>query len=93
MTTLNRAAVPKRNEALISHEVEDEVYICSTSGETMHILTDVAADVWRACDGVQTVADIEELLLAAYDVDRERLAVDLKEYLADLEAKKLIIFH
>jgi hypothetical protein len=93
MKKLDRNAVPFRNQDLITREVEDEIYICSDDGETMHVLADVAADIWQACDGAQTVGDIEELLLAAYDVDPETLAADLVEYLEDLQAKKLIIFH
>jgi hypothetical protein len=93
MSILNPAAVPRRNEELVVREVEEEVYVCADDGESMHILTDVAADIWRACDGVQSVADIADLLMAAYDIDRDTLERDMAEYLQDLESKKLIIFH
>jgi hypothetical protein len=84
--------VPQPNEEVVVKEVDDEIYICSADGETMYTITDVGADIWRACDGVNTVGDIAELLLAAYDVNGETVAEDLESYLSDLAEKKLIRF-
>ena len=93
MTTFSRTAMPRRNEDLVARETGEEIYVCSADGQTMYTLTEVAADIWRACDGQQTIDDIAELLLMAYEIDRETLLADLQSCLEDLESKKLIIFH
>ncbi len=93
MSELNPEAVPTRDGDTIWREVEEEIFICSADGETMFTLSDVAADIWRVCDGEHTVAEITELMLAAYEVDRETMTRDLAEYLADLEAKGLVFFN
>lgn len=91
MAALDREAVPKPADDIVTKEVDDEIYICSADGETMFTITAVGADIWRACDGSNTVGDIADLLMAAYDVDRQTVESDLEAYLTDLEAKKLIL--
>lgn len=56
----------------------------------MYTLRDVSADIWRAIDGANSVADIRDLLLAAYDVDTATVTRDLAECLEYLESKSLI---
>ena len=92
MTQLKRETIPRRNEEAEWREVEEEVYICSIDGETMFSITGVGADIWRVCDGEHTVAEIAELLLTAYEVDRDTLEKDLAEFLDDMKAKGLITF-
>lgn len=83
-------SVPRRNAHVVWREVEDEIYVCSPDGETMHTLNSVAADIWRAIDGQNTVRDIAELLVAAYEVDPDTLWDDLNEYLDKLYENNLI---
>ncbi len=83
-------AIPRRTQGAAWREVDDEIYICSEDGEVLYTLSPVAADIWRACDGRNTVRDITELLLAAYDVESGRLSADLADCLADLEGKGLL---
>lgn len=82
--------VPRRNGEAVWREVEDEIFVCSPDGETMHTLRDVAADIWRACDGENSVSDIHDLLLEAYEVEPGVLSADLKACLGDLAARDLL---
>lgn len=82
--------LPVRRPKVAWREVDDEIFVCSPDGEVMHTLRGVAADIWRAIDGQNSVQDILELLLAAYEVDRATLAGDLAECLSNLEEKSLI---
>ncbi|MHB8078486.1 MAG: PqqD family protein [Candidatus Krumholzibacteriia bacterium] len=83
-------AVPRRNEEAVWREVEDEIFVCSPDGETMHTLREVAADIWRACDGANSVADIHALLLEAYEVEPAVLRADLEACLGDLATRDLL---
>jgi hypothetical protein len=73
MTGIKNSPIPRRNEEIIAREVEREIYLCSPEGDQMHMLTDVAADLWRACDGQRSLGEITEWLLSRYDVDRATL--------------------
>ena len=84
-------SIPKRNDEAVWREVDDELFICSPNGETMHTLRDVAADIWRACDGQNSVGDIVQLLVEAYEVDPETLRADLAACLADLSNRDLLL--
>jgi hypothetical protein len=83
-------AVPRRNDEAVWREVEDEIFVCSPDGETMHTLREVAADIWRACDGTNSVTDINALLLEAYEVEPDVLSADLEACLGDLAARDLL---
>ena len=106
MSTMNPDRIPRRNDELVwrsgrqgagegsetARSDEDEVYICSADGETLFTLADVAADIWHACDGRRDVAAIVDLLLESYEVARDELEGDVAAFLADLEARGLLLF-
>lgn len=83
-------SIPQRNNEAVWREVDDEIFVCSPDGEIMHTLSEVAADIWRACDGENSVADINALLLEAYEVEPDRLRADLNACLDDLMTRKLL---
>ena len=88
--TWEDAAVPARADQIAWREVGDEVYVFATEGDAVHTLSAVAADIWRACDGRNRVCDIADLIVQAYDVDRQTAVADLVDCLAALEQKGLI---
>ena len=92
MTALNHEAVPRHSQDVDVREEEDEIFVCAADGDTMYTISAVGADIWRAIDGTNTVGDILELLLVAYEIDRETVLKDLEDYLGLLEEKKLIEF-
>jgi hypothetical protein len=83
-------AIPTRAGQVAWREVDCEVYVFAADGETVHTLSAVAADIWRACDGRNRVKDIADLILASYEVDRATATSDLMECLEALERKGLI---
>ncbi len=93
MAVLEPDMVPQRNIEVVWREDDEDVFICSTDGETIFSITAVGADIWRVCDGTHTIAEITELLLTAYDIDRDILEKDTEEFLLDLKAKELVSFH
>jgi hypothetical protein len=90
MDPLRLTAVPRPAEQLVLRQEDDEIYICGPDGETMFTLAAVGADIWRACDGRNTVADILAMLVANYNVEKGTAEADLQLYLRDLESRNLI---
>jgi coenzyme PQQ biosynthesis protein PqqD len=52
-------------------------------------LNETAQEILTRCDG-RTVSEIIQALAEDYDIDREMLAADVRETLADLQRRKLI---
>ena len=52
-------------------------------------LNETAQDILTRCDG-RTVSDIVKALADEYSVDKEMLAADVRETLANLQQRKLI---
>ncbi len=49
-----------------------------------------AQEILRRCDGSRTVAEIVDELAAVYAADRDLIAGDVADMLADLMAKRLL---
>jgi pyrroloquinoline quinone biosynthesis protein D len=47
----------------------------------------LGGEIWKLCDGSRDVAAIVDELLPRFDVGREQLAGDVREFLADLLAR------
>jgi pyrroloquinoline quinone biosynthesis protein D len=52
-------------------------------------LNETAQEILTRCDG-RTVSEIIQALTEDYDIDREMLAADVRETLADLQRRRLI---
>ena len=51
----------------------------------------LGGEVWKLCDGSRDVAAIVEELLPRFEVEREELARDVAEFLADLLARGWVV--
>ena len=47
----------------------------------------LGGEIWKLCDGSLDVAGIVEALLPRFEVGREELSADVREFLADLLAR------
>jgi len=56
-----------------------------------YTLNEVAKDIWIGLDGSKTLHELEEDLLAIYDVGREEMVNDMRELLNDMEEKGVIV--
>ena len=82
--------IPQRNADLTWRDENGDVFICSPDGENLYALTEVGADLWRACDGNRTLEEIESELLSIYDVRPETLHSDLDAFLEKMVKAELI---
>jgi hypothetical protein len=52
--------------------------------DSIYVLNDAGASAWELTDGKRTVADIIELMLEQFDVDRETLEKDLEAWIGEM---------
>jgi hypothetical protein len=78
-----RATKPRaRTDDLVIEEVDDELLIYDSENKRAHCLSEVAARVWRACDGESDVSALSETLELSAEV--------VKQALDELEALELL---
>ena len=88
----------QRNENFVFRRIEEEtilVPIKDNVGDmgSIYNLNDVGAFVWEQVDGVRSLQEIKNRLLAEYEVSASEAEDDLFEYIAQLreiDALKLI---
>lgn len=51
----------------------------------------LGAEIWKLCDGEKSVAEIVVELLASYDIEREELEGDIREFLGDVEERGWLV--
>ncbi len=62
---------------------EQGTLIVVVSGQIFE-LNLLGAEIWKLCDGSRTVGQIVEELMEGYDVGREELEKDVRDFLADV---------
>lgn len=86
---MNSSQIPiARKEGLVIQEMPDEVLIYDLESNKAFSLNPTAAEVWKACDGNKTVAEIAESLTGSRDSDKKEEVVWLA--LDQLKEKDLI---
>jgi len=54
---------------------------------TMHQLNLLGGEIWQLCDGERSLEQIVDALVATYEVDRDELEQDVREFVADLSER------
>ena len=72
-----------RTDNLLTQELDDELLVYDRASHNAHSLDRRAATLWRACDGVNTVGDLEKVVGASRD--------EVVEALAALSARGLLV--
>jgi hypothetical protein len=80
----------QRNDNFVFRRIEDEtilVPIKDNVGDmgSIYNLNDVGAFVWEQIDGVKSLQDIKNRLLAEYEISSREAEDDLFEYIAQLK--------
>lgn len=71
-------------EHIIETEVQGDISLYDARHEQVLILNSTASDVWRLCDGEQTLDEIVDLLVGAYGGDREVIRIDVERTVSQL---------
>lgn len=82
--TVSLATVLRVSGSQVSTDVLGETVILNLTDGTYCSLNQVGSRVWNLLQSPRLVGDVQEVLLAEYAVDPDRLAVDLLDFLGQL---------
>ena len=79
----------RRNPDIVFREVAGElilVPIHSRAGEedSIYVLNETGARAWELTDGKRTPSDIMDLMLDEFDIDRDTLEADLRDWFGEM---------
>lgn len=83
--------VYKKSSNFVSRKIEDEVILVpiKRKAEEMDAIYDlnneVSVRIWELINGKRSLAEIRSRILEEFDVERQRLEKDLREFIKDLE--------
>ena len=80
----------ERATNLLEADLGDELMALDVDGGTCFGFNPVATGIWRRLTNPKSFDEIEEALLAEYDVDRSQCRAELHELLNDLVQKGLV---
>lgn len=84
--------IPDKNKEIIWRIVDDEAVLLDPQQGKYYGLNPVGCSFWEKVDGVKSTAEIINLLLQEYRVERDVLAKDIEELICALESKSLLKF-
>jgi PqqD family protein of HPr-rel-A system len=85
------AAVPRRRQDLVVHELDGEALVYDPTTSDTHRLNETAYFVWLACDGTRDATDIAHLVTDRYAVSLESALEHIEQVLAAFQARRLIV--
>lgn len=80
----------KKRENITVQAVEDETLLLDLASNNIHQLNTSASFIWQNCDGNNTEADLEKLLLNQYEIDAATAKQDTKNIINQLLEMRLI---
>jgi hypothetical protein len=84
-----------RNEDIVSRRIAGELFLVPVKGkladmEQIFTLTTVAEYIWDRIDGQRSLDDIQNDVVAQFDVGQEQAESDIREFIAELVGAGLI---
>jgi hypothetical protein len=79
----------RRTSNALWRTFEHETAVILPTASAVRVLNEVGARVWELADG-RTFAEIIEILVKEYDVDRTQLAQDARAFLSELHGRGLL---
>ena len=80
----------RATEQVAQVELDGEAFVLNLRDGNYYGLNEVANQVWQWLREPRTLAELEALLTAEFQVDAARAAADLRKLLADFRTRKLI---
>lgn len=81
-----------RTDEYLSTSIDGEEVILHLDSGTYFGVNGVGTRIWELAASEPTVSDIEDSIHNEFDVDREQVKTDIREFLTDLESAELIEF-
>ena len=85
------ATLPSRKEGFLREDLGDEILLCDTDSQVIHVLNRTAQLIWELCDGKHSTAEIESALRSRFSMTAERdLKADIQDTLRVFAEKGLL---
>jgi len=81
--------VIRRAPTALSRAFEHEVAVILPTASAVRVLNEVGARIWALADG-RTLAQILDVLVNEYEVERTQLRVDAEAFLTELQGRGLL---
>ncbi len=88
--TITKQSIVSASEAQVSSELSGEAIILDLKSGVYYGLNEVGASIWNLIQQPKTVAEIQDAILAEYEVESEKCDRDVLVLLQDLAAKGLV---
>ena len=86
---LSDETVIRRTPTALSRAFDHEVAVILPTASAVRVLNEVGARIWALADGC-TLAQILDVLVNEYDVERTQLRVDAEAFLAEMQGRGLV---
>ena len=73
-----------RKKGVVFRRILDEMVLINTKAGEVITLNETGADIWERIDGKKNVGEILDELAQLYDVERNELERDVKNFIEDL---------
>ena len=80
----------RRSDSAMARKVADEMVILDVASGHYFGLNDVGAVIWERMDAECTREDLIDVVVASFDVDRQRAGADIDDLLTDLADRGLV---
>jgi len=81
--------VIRRAPTALSRAFEHEVAVILPTASAVRVLNEVGARIWALADG-RTLAQILDVLVNEYEIERTELRVDAEAFLSELQGRGLL---
>ena len=81
----------RRADGLAMRTLEGEAVVITLCDREVHFLNELGTAIWSYVDGRTRIDAIVDRVVGEFEVDRDRAASDVLEFLQELEAKGLIV--
>jgi len=88
---LSDDALPRKRDDLTLTELDGELVILDEVNNKVHQLNPSGTLIFKSCDGKTQVAQMQDLLMEHFDVDKETASNDVSTLLSTLHDNQLLI--
>jgi coenzyme PQQ synthesis protein D (PqqD) len=81
---------PRRHPTAGFRIFEGQATIVMPDGSFIHVLNEIGSRVWDLLNGQRTESDIVDIICEEFDTTREVAENDVREFLATLEANRML---
>jgi hypothetical protein len=90
MTPDSQAVKIRRSDDAVWRVIDGEVVLLIPEEATIHALTGCGSRVWELIEGETTISAIVDSICVEYDVDAERAAAEVTEFIRRLASMNIV---